>query len=36
MDPDRDGFCLIFTSAERARAPWRLVSLSNAVAAAFV
>ena len=36
IDPDRSGFCLLFTSAERSRAPWRLISLSNAVAAAFV
>ena len=36
MDPDRDGFCLLFTSAIRAKAPWRLVSLSNVVASAFV
>jgi CubicO group peptidase (beta-lactamase class C family) len=36
IDPETQGFCLIFTLAERARAPWRLVHLSNAVAAAFV
>ncbi|HEY2414826.1 MAG TPA: serine hydrolase domain-containing protein [Pirellulaceae bacterium] len=36
MDPATGGFCIIFTTAERARAPWRLVHLSNAVAAAFV
>lgn len=36
IDPERDGFCILFTSAERARAPWRLVHLSNAVSAAFV
>lgn len=36
MDPDTQGFCLIFTNYLRARAPWRLVHLSNAVAAAFV
>jgi CubicO group peptidase (beta-lactamase class C family) len=36
IDPQTQGFCLIFTLAERARAPWRLVHLSNAVAAAFV
>jgi len=35
MDPDREGFALLFTSAIRSRAPWRLVQLSNAVAAAF-
>jgi len=36
MDPDRDGFCLLFTTAIRSRAPWRLVSLSNAIGSAFV
>lgn len=36
IDPVTKGFCIIFTLAERARAPWRLVSLSNAVAAAFL
>ncbi len=36
MDPDRDGFCLLFTNALRAAAPWRLVQLSNIVASAFV
>lgn len=36
IDPDREGFCLLFTSGIRSRAPWRLVNLSNAVAAAFV
>lgn len=36
MDPDTKGFCLVFTNYLRARAPWRLVHLSNAVAAAFV
>jgi CubicO group peptidase (beta-lactamase class C family) len=35
MDPATGGFCILFTTAERARAPWRLVQLSNAVAAAF-
>lgn len=35
IDPDREGFCLLFTSGIRSRAPWRLVNLSNAVAAAF-
>ena len=35
MDPERDGFCLLFTSAIRSRAPWRLVHLSNIVASAF-
>ncbi|MFQ5732167.1 MAG: serine hydrolase domain-containing protein [Planctomycetaceae bacterium] len=36
MDPDREGFALLFTTAIRSKAPWRLVNLSNAVAAAFV
>jgi CubicO group peptidase (beta-lactamase class C family) len=36
MDPATQGFCILFTTAERARAPWRLVHLSNAVAAAFI
>jgi CubicO group peptidase (beta-lactamase class C family) len=36
MDVQTRGFCVLLTSAERARAPWRLVHLSNAVAAAFV
>lgn len=36
IDPERDGFCILFTSALRAAAPWRLVHLSNAVSAAFV
>ncbi|RIK46490.1 MAG: hypothetical protein DCC58_03100 [Chloroflexi bacterium] len=35
IDPDRDGFCLLLTTAPRDKAPWRLVHLSNAVAAAF-
>lgn len=36
MDPATGGFCILLTTAERARAPWRLVHLSNAVAAAFL
>jgi len=36
MDPATGGFCILFTTAERSRAPWRLIHLSNAVAAAFV
>ena len=36
IDPERDGFALLFTSAIRSRAPWRLVQLSNLVASAFV
>ncbi|QDU31942.1 Penicillin-binding protein 4* [Anatilimnocola aggregata] len=34
IDPQRQAFCIIFTTMERDRAPWRLVHLSNAVAAA--
>ena len=36
MDPRTQGFCILLTTAPRAKAPWRLVHLSNAVAAAFV
>jgi CubicO group peptidase (beta-lactamase class C family) len=36
MDPATRGFCLLLTSALREKAPWRLVHLSNAVAASFV
>ena len=36
MDPATGGFCILLTTAERARAPWRLVHLSNAIAAAFL
>src|SRR5947199_5144603 len=36
MDPETQGFCLLFSNYLRSRAPWRLVHLSNAVAAAFV
>ena len=36
MDPRTQGFCLLFTNALRAKAPWQLVHLSNAVAASFV
>jgi len=35
MDPRTQGFCILFTNYLRVRAPWRLVHLSNAVAAAF-
>jgi len=35
IDRKRDGFCLIFTTAIRSKAPWRLVHLSNALAASF-
>jgi serine-type D-Ala-D-Ala carboxypeptidase len=33
MDPQ--GFCIVLTNYLRARAPWRLVHLSYAIAAAF-
>jgi CubicO group peptidase (beta-lactamase class C family) len=36
MNPGTQGFCLIFTNYLRARAPWRLVHLSNVIASAFV
>ena len=36
IDRDRDGFCMLLTTAVRSRAPWRLVHLSNIVASAFV
>ncbi|MBP88524.1 MAG: hypothetical protein CMJ64_17715 [Planctomycetaceae bacterium] len=36
MDRERDGFCILLTSAIRSRAPWRLVRLSNIIASAFV
>jgi CubicO group peptidase (beta-lactamase class C family) len=36
MDPKTQGFCILLTNALRAKAPWRLVHLSNAVAAAMV
>lgn len=36
MDRDRDGFCMLLTTAVRSHAPWRLVCLSNIVASAFV
>ena len=36
IDPLADGFCVLLTSAVREKAPWRLVHLANAVAAAFV
>ena len=35
IDRERDGFCLLLTSAIRAKAPWRLVQLSNVIASAF-
>ena len=36
IDPDRDGFCLVFTTGIHSKAPWKLVHLSNIVASAFV
>jgi CubicO group peptidase (beta-lactamase class C family) len=36
MDRQRDGFCILFTSGIRSKAPWRLVHVSNAIAASFV
>jgi CubicO group peptidase (beta-lactamase class C family) len=36
MDPQTKGFCILFTNYLRARAPWRLVHLSNAIAASFM
>jgi CubicO group peptidase (beta-lactamase class C family) len=36
MDPQTEGFCILLTTGLREKAPWRLVHLSNAVAAAFV
>ena len=36
MDPQTQGFCILLTNLLRAKAPWRLVHLSNAVAASFV
>ncbi len=35
MDPQTQGFCILLTNYLRSRAPWRLVHLSNAIAAAF-
>ncbi|MAZ95747.1 MAG: hypothetical protein CMJ73_06925 [Planctomycetaceae bacterium] len=35
MDRERDGFCILLTTAIRSLAPWRLVKLSNIVASAF-
>lgn len=35
IDRRRQGFCILLTTAQRSRAPWRLVHLSNAIAAAF-
>jgi len=35
MDPQTNGFCIILSNYLRSRAPWRLVHLSNAIAAAY-
>jgi len=35
MDPQTKGFCILLSNYLRSRAPWRLVHLSNAIAAAF-
>ncbi|MCO6457328.1 MAG: beta-lactamase family protein [Pirellulaceae bacterium] len=35
IDRRREGFCVLLTTAQRSQAPWRLVRLSNMVAAAF-
>jgi CubicO group peptidase (beta-lactamase class C family) len=36
MDPDTGAFAVLLTSAIREKAPWRLVNLSNAIAASVV
>lgn len=36
IDPKAEAFCVLLTTAIREKAPWRLVHLSNAVAASFV
>ena len=36
MDPRSQGFCIVLSNYLRARAPWRLVHLSNAIAASFM
>lgn len=36
IDPERQAFCLIFSTALRSKAPWRLARVSNAVAASFL
>lgn len=35
IDRRRNGFCILFTTALRSKAPWRLVRLSNIIASAF-
>jgi CubicO group peptidase (beta-lactamase class C family) len=34
MDPATDLFCILLTNAGGVRAPWRIVAISNIVAAA--
>jgi CubicO group peptidase (beta-lactamase class C family) len=36
MNPETQGFCIVFSNYLRSRAPWRLVHVSNVVASAFV
>lgn len=36
MDPQTQGFCILLANYLRARAPWRLVHLSNVIASAFI
>jgi len=36
IDPAREGFCILFTTEQRSRSPWRLPMLSSAVSSAFV
>ncbi len=36
MDRRRDGFAVLLTTAMRAKAPWRLVKLSNIIASSFI
>ena len=34
IDPERQAFCLLFTSGQLSKSQWRLIRISNAVAAA--
>ncbi|MBI1899719.1 MAG: beta-lactamase family protein [Planctomycetia bacterium] len=36
IDRQREGFCILLTTAPRSTAPWRLVHLSNVIASAFL
>lgn len=36
IDPEHQAFCLLFTSAQLSQSQWRLIRISNAVAAALV